>query len=456
MNEMTEITRLWDDVPEGTRQDLAPSRARLMTEMTTARRPRRLLLRAAVLVAGAVVAVQIGGGLMGNGPPANAADLLERAALAAAEQPELVAGPNQYIHTEMRTTRMITQFRPRHEVEADLHPLPGRAVESTGAGKPWLLRERALDGRHNQGVDDTVHSTSCDVDSTSVLTTVQLAHWPTDPAKLRPLVERESAKATAVPAGERMWGGIARLIRESAFRPSLTAALYRLAADLPGITLTENTADALGRPGIAVSFEHDGSRSELVFDRATYRFLGSRTVATEERTRREKLRKHSPEQIEKWFTEMVKAGMSPNEARKSTKDLHKEREYVVTTPRRRGHGCLRDREDRPRRRHAAAQREGLAPHRALLSQARLEQGHDRAFSRAVGGGAVAVAQVGEGAFDGSALLGGADHPGVHVGGAGDRRGVAQVVGDLAHHPGDGLAAGGAGADALETARPTAA
>src|SRR6185437_11581377 len=44
--------------------------------------------------------------------------------------------------------------------------------------------------------------------------------------------------------------------------------------------------------------------------------------------------------------------------------------------------------------------------------------------------------------DRAAVLVEGDDPGVDVGGAGDRRGVAQVVRHLADHPGDGALAGG--------------
>ncbi|GAB1819521.1 CU044_5270 family protein [Herbidospora sp. RD11066] len=330
MNEMTEVERLWDEVPEATRQDLAGSRARLMTEMTRGRRRTRVWsLRGAVLVAGAVVAVQIGGGLTGNGPPANAADLLERAALAAAEQPDLTPRPDQYIHTELRTTRMITRLDTSQQIFV---PYQEERWESAGAGRPWLLRERGLDPKLDRGVDDVVYTTSCDTGSADVLTTAQLAHWPTDPAKLRPLVEREAAKATAIPAGERMWGELEGLIRQSAFRPDLTAALYRLAAELKGITLVDDAVDSLGRPGIAVAFRYDGLRSELIFDRDTYRFLGSRTVATKDRKKIEKVPARTPEQIEEAIATMVKFGDTPEEARKNAEEMRKDREFVVTTP----------------------------------------------------------------------------------------------------------------------------
>ncbi|MEV0665748.1 hypothetical protein ACIBI3_28745 [Actinomadura luteofluorescens] len=38
----------------------------------------------------------------------------------------------------------------------------------------------------------------------------------------------------------------------------------------------EHATDAIGRPAVSLSQDSDGGRLELMFDRSTYRFLGSR------------------------------------------------------------------------------------------------------------------------------------------------------------------------------------
>ncbi|WP_231515602.1 RNA polymerase sigma factor [Herbidospora cretacea] len=182
--EMTEIGRLWDDGPEGTRADLAPSRARLLAEIDGRRRPRVPVLRVAPVVAAAVAAVAaalvavvpIGARLTDTGPPRDAADLLERAALAAAEQPDLTPGPGQYVHTEMRTVRMTTRPGPGSQARQLSIPYREERWEPAGAGRPWLLRERSLDPMWDQGVNDTVHTTSCDWREPSLW-----RGWPTGP-----------------------------------------------------------------------------------------------------------------------------------------------------------------------------------------------------------------------------------------------------------------------------------
>lgn len=67
--------------------------------------------------------------------------------------------------------------------------------------------------------------------------------------------------------------------------PSRTAAaLYRAAAKIPGVVVVNASQDAVGRTGIALARldEETGERTELVFDRKTFTYLGSRGVQTKQ------------------------------------------------------------------------------------------------------------------------------------------------------------------------------
>ena len=74
---------------------------------------------------------------------------------------------------------------------------------------------------------------------------------------------------------------IGDLLRETYASPALRAALYEVAAGLPGVELIGNVRDASGRPGVAVAYEHDGARNELIFDPETAAMLGESSVVTE-------------------------------------------------------------------------------------------------------------------------------------------------------------------------------
>ncbi|MER5768942.1 CU044_5270 family protein [Streptomyces sp. NPDC001985] len=73
---------------------------------------------------------------------------------------------------------------------------------------------------------------------------------------------------------------IGDLLRENAAPPKLSAALYRAAAEIPGVVVVDHAKDAAGRDGIAIARvdEEDQSRSEWIFDRKSYAYTGERTV----------------------------------------------------------------------------------------------------------------------------------------------------------------------------------
>ena len=68
--------------------------------------------------------------------------------------------------------------------------------------------------------------------------------------------------------------------------PKLSAALYRVIADLPGMRLIGPTRDPLGRPGVAVGyfFKHQPGRAELIFNPTTGVFLAERGISLDPKT----------------------------------------------------------------------------------------------------------------------------------------------------------------------------
>ncbi|MGW1268412.1 CU044_5270 family protein [Streptomyces sp. NPDC002491] len=67
--------------------------------------------------------------------------------------------------------------------------------------------------------------------------------------------------------------------------PQQGAAFYRAVARVPGVTVTENAVDCLGRHGIAIARQDAGAtlRTEWILDAKTYAFLGERRTLTEDR-----------------------------------------------------------------------------------------------------------------------------------------------------------------------------
>jgi hypothetical protein len=74
---------------------------------------------------------------------------------------------------------------------------------------------------------------------------------------------------------------IGDLIRETIMPPALAAAVYRLAATLPGATLVPHAANAAGREGIGIMWTSKTAkqvyRNEWIFDQTTLQFIGEKT-----------------------------------------------------------------------------------------------------------------------------------------------------------------------------------
>jgi hypothetical protein len=74
---------------------------------------------------------------------------------------------------------------------------------------------------------------------------------------------------------------IGDLIRESIMPPALAAALYRLAATLPGATLIPHATTGTGLPGIGIMWTSKSAKqvyqNEWIFDPKTLQFVGEKT-----------------------------------------------------------------------------------------------------------------------------------------------------------------------------------
>jgi hypothetical protein len=64
--------------------------------------------------------------------------------------------------------------------------------------------------------------------------------------------------------------------------PELEAAIFRVMSDLPGLTI-ENV-EMFGSPAIAVGYESDWLRDEILLDPGTYEYVGERATVTRDAT----------------------------------------------------------------------------------------------------------------------------------------------------------------------------
>jgi hypothetical protein len=94
---------------------------------------------------------------------------------------------------------------------------------------------------------------------------------------------RNSAAAVSrvvLPAvkSEEAFTTIGDLLGESIAPPQVSAALYRAAALIPGVTVVANATDAIGRHGVAVAFTYQDTRTEWIFSKQTLQYLGGRDI----------------------------------------------------------------------------------------------------------------------------------------------------------------------------------
>lgn len=256
----------------------------------------RIRWRVGVAVAAAAVAIAIalpailpGGGPGGAEPAAAAA--LHRAALAAAKQPAAPAPqPGQFVYTRS-TSVNIGMWAPGdgHEAfsvtqsvtrEAWIGPDgSGRLLQTNGtASFPTPADEAAWKAAGSPNL--RVGETSDDPFAAGGLSFVDLSGLPTDPDALLQMIEDRTI-VSGPPGDAETFTLIGDLLRETYASPALRAALYEVAAGLPGVELIGDVRDASGRPGVAVAYEHDGARNELIFDPETAVMLGESSIVTD-------------------------------------------------------------------------------------------------------------------------------------------------------------------------------
>ena len=103
-----------------------------------------------------------------------------------------------------------------------------------------------------------------------------LQSLPTEPQALLSLIERQMAGQ--LPRPEEAFTTIGDILNNAIVPPQVSAALYRAAALIPGVTVVADATDAIGRHGVAVAFTYLGERTEWIFSKQTLQYLGRRGV----------------------------------------------------------------------------------------------------------------------------------------------------------------------------------
>lgn len=316
MDELTLLRRLDADTAAPTRAALTDAFDALDDRMTAAeqrgekhvakrrravhvRRTLVMTLAAAAVVVGLVMTDTIGVAGLRPGASAEAAELLDNAAVDTIRTADPVVRPGQYLaittdHVNLNSDISgDTQLRwldrgtdttyipyDRHD-EWSLVRSPEEPVDyfSPAAKTRALLQyasTRALyDGKNEliRGRDGNFYGTPADE--------ADFAALPRDARVLLNRIYRTTLGQGQSPDGEALeW--IAGQLRTGIVPADLRAAMYRAAALIPGVTVTEKETVLDGRTGVAIGRVEPatGARVEIVIEPQTGLMIGERRVAT--------------------------------------------------------------------------------------------------------------------------------------------------------------------------------
>ncbi|OKJ49588.1 hypothetical protein AMK27_36065 [Streptomyces sp. CB02009] len=208
----------------------------------------------------------------GTGSTGGAVQLLDRIATVAATKPAPAVRDDQYTYAESLGSSWVT--------------LQDSATPRSYLDKPhkrqiWRSADGSRPGRLDaKGDSDELlpHGTG----SLNGPTYRYLESLPTDPDVLLEKIYADTRGAGPGP-DEEAFVTIGDALREQVAPPQVSAALYKAAAKIPGVSVVPDAVDAVGRHGIAVAFlRADGERTEWIFDKKTLDFLGERSVVVKD------------------------------------------------------------------------------------------------------------------------------------------------------------------------------
>lgn len=271
----------------------------------------------AAAVAAALVAAQLtdiaGGQPAPPGRGASAApqalpgagQVLLLAARHAAADPAMGARPKQFLFIDSVEVES-TVDAGRTTVSGPLRTRTWLSVDGTrdgleiqdaaSAGKSPVRTsiDGCTDGRQAQTIDRpaTTPKVACTPEPA-----YQPGHVPTDPDGLLAYAYKAAPAApewvsigtgpdrkpngfVQLSADQRAFTEIAEILYENHL-PAVQSAAFRAAGQIPGVQVRRNVADAAGRVGVAVTRTEAGTQEELVFDPATYQYLGRNIVGAE-------------------------------------------------------------------------------------------------------------------------------------------------------------------------------
>jgi hypothetical protein len=215
--------------------------------------------------------------------------VLLRAAHTAASQRATTPGPGQFVYTKSESEYEIVQEGRDGPLAIAFQPSTREIwISPNGSGRildveRHLLFATRADAAHfyhaYRNQMDLLEGHTSD-DHEKDLGYIDLSNVPTDPAKLKQLIETRKLEG-GPPGNAETFQIISDLLRETSAAPAVRSALYTIASQLPGVELIGPTHDQIGRPGTGVAYVSRGLRNELIFDSQTSALLGEQQTVVE-------------------------------------------------------------------------------------------------------------------------------------------------------------------------------
>jgi len=250
------------------------------------------------LAAGALVATLVFTDVLGlagwrGGADAAAASALSDAAAAAIETSDPVVGPGQYLKIATEAVYMGQVQNADWENFAYLETQNGQMYIPADYSDDWVwVREpRAAIKVFGVGFEQEAQESASDGWPTEEVLRAPDGRFyngrphdwghdklPRDPQQLLNYIYRVTA-GQGVGADSQAFDFISTTLRTGAVPADLRAALYRAAAGIPGVTITDEAATLNGRTGMAFGIEDEnGYLNEIIIDPETGLLIGERTV----------------------------------------------------------------------------------------------------------------------------------------------------------------------------------
>jgi hypothetical protein len=239
---------------------------------------------AAVVVAGIESSASHPGAPTVSRAHTGAVRLLAKVADTAARQPAPHVRNSQYMYVKTAEASWTTSQKPLSRgfrLPAGAHLLKPVINETwmpvSDQCRPGLLRVSGA----STPLGGMVGVKCPDRGSLNAPTYRLLQSLPTSPRALLALINRVERGHGNGPA-QQAFETIGDLLRSTIAPPRISAALYRAAGLIPGVTLVPDATDAIGRHGVAVALTgpgiEGGIRDELIFNKVTLQLIGERSV----------------------------------------------------------------------------------------------------------------------------------------------------------------------------------